>query len=360
MNDYRKTPNGTKSHLRNWIVALTLVGLLVGQVVPASAAPTPYAVVGPQGGSLMVLTPAGPKRLVPFAHAGSTFGVAIAADGDAYVADGGNGQFLVLSLKSGHILGRQTLPKAAKAATILSPDGNTVYAVGFGYVRAFSAHAPYAMTASLAGKGGMAAAVTHDGRTLYVAGLNRPGIDVYDTGTRQLVTTLAPKQRFVGIVLAGPNENQLWAFSPVSGDVMVYSAAEGKLLKTLHTGESGFSPANMMMATSGFMQAATTGSSSTSTIWASTFSGHLRSYDTATLSAGKTIDLTTNPTGKTQFVSMAVSPGGGTLFATVENAATTLEISASSGKILHDFGPASGTSRFTVVPESAVQPSDRE
>jgi len=354
MNGTKEAPLGTMSRLRRWIGAIVLVGLSAAQVVPISAAPVPYAVVGPQGGNLMVLTPAGQKRLVPFAHGGSTFGVAIAKDGDAYVADGGNGQFLVLSLKSGHILGRHALPKAAKAATILSPDGNTVYAVGFGYVRAFSAHAPYAMTASLAGKGGMTAVVTHDGQRLYVAGLNRPGIDVYDTGTRHLVTMLAPKQRFVSILLAGPNKSQLWAFSPVSGDVMIYSAADGKLLKTLHTDESGFSPANMMMAMSGFMQAAT--SAPSSTVWASTFSGNLRSYDTATLSAGKAIDLAKNPTGKSQFVSMAVSPGGGTLFATVENADTTLEVSASSGMVLHDFGAASGVSRFTVVPASAVQP----
>jgi len=354
MKDAKNAPHGTSSRLQRWIGAFILVGLCAAQVVSASAASTQYAVVGPQGGNLMVLTPAGQKRLVPFAQGGSTFGVAVANDGDAYVADGGNGQFLVLSLKSGRILGRQTLPKAAKAATILSPGGNIVYAVGFGYVRAFSAHAPYAMTASLAGKGGMTAVVTHDGRRLYVAGLNRPGIDIYDTGTRHLLTMLAPKQRFVSILLAGPNESQLWAFSPVSGDVMIYSAADGKLLKTLHTGESGFSPANMMMAMSGFMQAAT--STSSSTLWASTFSGNLRSYDTATLSAGKVIDLSKNPTGKSQFVSMAVSPDGDTLFATVENAATTLEISASSGKILHDFGAASGTSRFTVVPANAVQP----
>lgn len=350
----RRGSNGTMGHARRWIGAMVLAGALVAQVAPISAASVPYAIVGPQGGDLMVLTPAGQKRLVPFAHGGSTFGVAVSKGGDAYVADGGNGQFLVLSLHSGRILGRHPLPKAAKAATILSPDGKTVYAVGFGYVRAFSAHAPYAMTASMPGKGGMAAVVTQDGARLYVAGLNRPGIDVYDTATRHLIATLAPKQRFVSIVLAGPSEHQLWAFSPVSGDVMIYSAADGKLLKTLHTSESGFSPATMMMATSGFMQAAT--SPASSTVWSATFSGHLRSYNTATLAAGKVIDLAKNPTGKSHFVSMAVSPGGRTLFTTIENAGTTLEVSASSGTILHDFGAASGASRFTVVPASAVQP----
>ena len=340
--------------LRILAVSAATASVVVGTTALAAAGPTaPYALVGPRGGALVILEPDAPTRLVPFAQGGQSFATAVAPDGLAYVADGANGRLDMLDLHSGKVIASVSMPRSPKALTVLTPDRRHVLTVGFGFARLYNASAPYNLEAVLPGNGGMAAVVMPNGRHAYVAGLNRAGIDVLDLQTHTLVTTLAPTQRFVSLALS-TGGRRLYAFSPVSGDVLMFRTSDGHLLKTIQTAESGFNPKNPSTWHAGFMQA-TFSPRDGGTLFAAAFSGHVDRFQARTLSPLSPFTVSLNTGGPNQVVAVAVSPDGRRVFASDENAQGTVEFSVRTGRVIATF--AAGTdSRWSVVPATAVAP----
>ena len=338
--------------LRILAVSAATASVVVGTM--AAAGPTaPYALVGPRGGELVILEPGAPTRLVPFAQAGQSFATAVAPDGLAYVADGANGRLDMLDLHSGKVIASAPMPRSPKALTVLTPDRRHVLAVGFGFARLYNASDPYNLEAVLPGNGAMAAVVMPNGRHAYVAGLNRAGIDVLDLQTHTLVTTLAPTQRFVSLALS-TGGRRLYAFSPVSGNVLMFRTSDGQLLKTIQTAESGFNPQNPSTWHAGFMQA-TFSPRDGGTLFAAAFSGHVDRFQARTLSPLSPFTVSLNTGGPNQVVAVAVSPDGRRVFASDENAQGTVEFSVRTGRVIATF--AAGTdSRWSVVPATAVAP----
>ncbi|WP_054969532.1 hypothetical protein [Alicyclobacillus ferrooxydans] len=262
----------------------------------------------------------GMATIVPLAKGANAFKVGITGN-TAYVPTL-QGTTYVVNLQSHKVTGQFATPQGARIANIAN-QGKLLLITGSHSVTAYSL--PTHTLKWTLNMGGNALAVADNGYA-YLSGNMMKKTVVIDLSTGKEVTTIP-----VGSIEDSVYDRQthtLWLADWTNGDMTIVDTRNNQVITTIQKAEGGgFSMANMMGSTGGFMQL-TVGPNGHH-VYAASFSGNIMVYSAKNNTFEKDIPVLTG----SKLSGIAVDPSDKYIYTTVENKQETVAVSLQTDQV---------------------------
>ncbi|MDA8344979.1 MAG: hypothetical protein M0Z66_05795 [Thermaerobacter sp.] len=290
-----------------------------GDVLVGAAASPPTG----SGSGMLIVDSIGAHRLFTISLSTGANGFKVAVVGGLVYVPTLQGRTYVVSLQSDRLVKSFATPVGARIADY-SPTDNLLVITGPQNVTAYSLGSLKEVWQ--VASGGNALSIV--GGRAYLSGNMANATRVIDLKSGKIVASVP-----VGHIedsVYDPQQHTLWLANWTNGDMTILDTADNTVVGVVQESEGGgFSMANMMMSSGGFMQLAVgpTGQH----VYAASFSGNIMVYNAGSNAFEK--DIPTNiPMAKLSGI--GVDASGQYAYVTVESSQETVTISLKTGKVL--------------------------